>query len=130
MQESVRKWIHYAEENADSAKILFESGLFNPCLQNVQQCIEKALKALLLNKSIKFKKTHSIIELRNIIESEHINIELTEEECEFLDSIYLPSKYPIESVLPEYIPGPQICATALSLMHRVLSGVKKEINDA
>ncbi len=38
-----------------------------------------------------------------------IKIDLTEDECDFLNSIYLPSKYPIGSALPDYDPGIEIC---------------------
>lgn len=41
MKNETRKWLDYAEENLKSAKILMDSGLYNPCLQNVQQGVEK-----------------------------------------------------------------------------------------
>ena len=56
MKDETKMWLDYSKENLDSAKILMKSKLFNPCLQNVQQCVEKALKALLIENSIKLKK--------------------------------------------------------------------------
>ncbi|MBN2010301.1 HEPN domain-containing protein [candidate division KSB1 bacterium] len=115
MKDETKLWITYARENLDSAIVLLRSKLFNPCLQNVQQCAEKALKALLIEFSIKFKKTHSISELKSILNQNQIDIELSDEECEFLDSIYLPSKYPIGSVLPEFEPDIDICNYGLKV---------------
>ena len=78
MKDETKIWLDYSNENLKSAKILLESRLFNPCLQNVQQCVEKALKALLIGNSIKLKKTHSISELKNVLSQNGIKIEITE----------------------------------------------------
>jgi len=109
MKDDAKIWLQYSEENLQSAKLLLESGLFNPCLQNLQQCIEKALKAILIEKSLILKKTHDILELKIFLDEVGVKIELTEDECDFLNSIYLPSKYPIGSALPDYDPGIEIC---------------------
>jgi len=95
MRDEARIWLDYSRENLESAQILLKSSLFNPCLQNCQQCVEKALKSLLLENSIPIKKTHGIFELRNMLFQNRIAVDINEEECEFLDSIYLPSKYPL-----------------------------------
>lgn len=124
MKDETTIWSDYAKENFQSAKILLASGLFNPCLQNVQQCVEKALKALLVENSIKLKKTHSIAELKNILHINRIDVEISEEDCEFLDSIYLPSKYPITSVLPYFKPDLEICNNGISIAESVLKFVQ------
>ncbi|MBI5417204.1 hypothetical protein HZA55_04575 [Candidatus Poribacteria bacterium] len=43
----------------------------------------------------------------------------TEEDCEFLDSIYLPSKYPIGSVLPYYEPNLEICNQGIDIASKI-----------
>ncbi len=55
MNGETQLWSRYAEENLRSAEILLESGLFNPCLQNAQQAVEKFLKALLIENSMQFQ---------------------------------------------------------------------------
>jgi len=52
LKDETKNWLIYAEENLRSASILLKSNLFNSCLQNIQQSIEKYLKALLLEKKI------------------------------------------------------------------------------
>ena len=47
MKDETKRWLYFAEENLRSAKILLESSIFNPTLQNVQQAVEKMLKAAL-----------------------------------------------------------------------------------
>jgi HEPN domain-containing protein len=124
MKNETQIWLDYSEENLKSAKILLESELFNPCLQNVQQSIEKALKALLVENSITLQKTHNISELKNILLNNDINVNLSEEDCEFLDSIYLPSKYPVISVLPDYSPDREICNNSISIADNVFNRVR------
>ncbi len=127
MKDETKKWLDFAKENLDSAKILFESKLFNPCLQNIQQSVEKSLKALLIENSIKLKKTHSISELKNMLSNNGIDIEISDEDCEFLDSIYLPSKYPLASVLPNYEPDLEICNMGISIAKNVFSLISKTL---
>ena len=103
MQEETKSWLTYSEENLEAARVLLKSELYNPCLQNIQQSIEKALKSLLIENTLPFKKTHNIMELKITLEKNGISIELTEDECDFLDSIYLPSKYPIGSAFHSFI---------------------------
>jgi len=124
MQEETKRWLKYSEENLEAAKILIENELYNPCLHNIQQSMEKALKSLFIEKVIPFKKTHNIMELKTILEKHGISIELTEDECDFIDSIYLPTKYPIGSALPFFYPDKEICNNSISLAERIIKEVK------
>ncbi len=127
MQEETNNWLTYSEDNLEAAKVLLESELYNPCLHNIQQSIEKALKSSFIGKVIPFKKTHNIMELKRILEKNSISIELTEDECDFLDSIYLPTKYPLGSALPLFYPDKSICKSSISLAERVIKEVKELI---
>jgi HEPN domain-containing protein len=92
MKEQTKTWLEYADENLQSANVLLESKLFNPCLQNVQQSIEKMLKAVLAESGIKIKKTHSINELVTLLAENGLEVNIKEDERDLIDSIYLPSK--------------------------------------
>lgn len=127
MKDSTKIWMNYSLENLASAKILLQSNLFNPCLQNVQQAVEKAMKALLFEFSIRLRKIHKITELKNMLGSKNIQIDITQEECEFLDRIYLPSKYPLGSALPDYNPGVETCRTAIQIAEKVIASVKEHL---
>lgn len=39
MNDETRLWLSYAEENLQSAELLLESRLWNPCLQNAQRAV-------------------------------------------------------------------------------------------
>lgn len=115
MKDETQMWLRYSTENLDSANILLESKLYNPCLQNIQQAVEKALKAILIENEIQLKKTHDILELKMMLKNNNIEIDLSDEGCDFLNSIYLPSKYPIGSVIPDYNPDDSVCKEALTI---------------
>jgi HEPN domain-containing protein len=124
MKNETERWLQYADENYESAKVLLESHLYNPCLQNIQQCVEKALKAIFIERNLSLKRSHDIYELYSHLTNEGIEIELTVDECEFLNSIYLPSKYPIGSALPDFDPDESVCQEALTIAEKVLTSVK------
>lgn len=123
MKDETKKWLEYADENLRSARLLLDSELFNPCLQNVQQAVEKMLKALLVECVNKIKKTHSINELASILAQKGLNVDITEDECDLLDSIYLPSKYPLGGILPDFEPDLQTCSKCVALAERVWESV-------
>jgi len=119
MKDETKQWLEYADENLKSAKVLLDNKLFNPCLQNAQQAVEKMLKAVLVEFSIKFKKTHSTNELVMMLAENHLDINLAEEDRELLDSIYLPSKYPLGGILPDFEPDEEICNNCIAIAERV-----------
>ncbi len=123
MKDETKKWLEYADENLRSARLLLDSELFNPCLQNVQQAVEKMLKALLMESTKKIKKTHSINELVNILDKYGLNVDMTEDDCDLLDSIYLPSKYPLGSILPDFEPDLPTCRKCIAVADRVWDSV-------
>jgi len=127
MKDETGTWLKYANENLRSAKLLLDSTLFNPCLQNVQQAVEKLLKALIVEFFLEFKKTHSINELRNALVAGGIDIDITEDECDLFDSIYLPSKYPLGGVLPDFEPDMEICTRCMVIAERINASVEEHL---
>ena len=83
MKDETGKWLHYAEENLQSARLLLEHSLLNPCLQSAQQAVEKLLKALLIESSIPLQRIHSINALVGILAERGITTGLTEAEWRF-----------------------------------------------
>ena len=115
MKNETKTWLDYAAENLESARILLDSNLFNSCLQNIQQCVEKLMKAVLVELSAKLIKTHSIARLAQVLADKGVAADITEDECDLLDTIYLPSKYPIGSVIPDYEPDADICRECMGI---------------
>lgn len=127
MNAEWRLWIRYADENSQTAALCFENGLFNACLQNAQQAVEKALKALCIASSLPVKKTHSIRELVADLRRGGVKLDFAEEDIDLLDSIYLPSKYPLGSALPDFNPDSSLARRCLTLMNKISDGVQSRL---
>ena len=125
MRDETKYWLQFAEDNLNAAKVLAASNLYNPCLHNIQQSIEKTLKSIFIEKGKPLIKTHNILELNNLLNKMEVYLTISTDECEFLDSIYLPSKYPVGSSLPHFYPDKEICSKSILLADRVLAEVKQ-----
>lgn len=119
MKDETKIWMKYADENLKSARLLLDGSLFNACLQNIQQSVEKSLKALLVEFSIKLIKTHSIGKLTAALAEHDVDLDITEDECDLLDTIYLPSKYPLGGVIPDFEPDADICNNAFLFLKKL-----------
>ena len=127
MKDETKLWLDYAKENLLSAQILLESSLYNTVLQNTQQSIEKDLKALFVEKGIKLQKTHSISSLVETLKQNNIIIDISEDDMDLIDSIYLSSKYPLGSVLPDFEPDNIICKTCINIAINIKEDVKTNL---
>lgn len=124
MKNEWRQWFQYAEENYRVAALCFDSGLFNACVQNTQQAVEKALKALGLMAGLPLKRTHSIAELVADLRRAGVEIEFSEDDVDLLDSVYLPSKYPLGLALPDFYPDRNLAQRCLALANRIIGEVR------
>ncbi len=129
MKDSTAKWIAFAEENLGCAQLVVESEYYNAALQNAQQAVEKALKALVIERDLEFCRTHSIQQLRDMVADAGLGDFLTDEECELLDSIYLPSKYPLGSALPDSEPDADICRKCTQIAETVLQKIHRLLDE-
>ena len=127
MKNEGRQWFQFAEENCRVAALCFESGLFNACLQNAQQAMEKAFKALSLTVGLPLKKTHSIAELVADLRGTGVEIEFSEDDVDLLDSVYLPSKYPLGSALPDFFPDRNLAQHCLTLANYVIDDIRDRL---
>ena len=83
------------------------------------------LKSLCIEFDLKFRKTHSINELANILTRNNLEVGLGSDECDLLDSIYLPSKYPLAGVLPYFEPDAKICKKCITIAENLRRTIDK-----
>jgi HEPN domain-containing protein len=119
MKDETRTWFSYADENLDVAELALDHGHLNASMQNAQQAVEKYLKALIVERNLEFRRTHSIRELLGLLAAKGIFMSVSEDEMDLMDSIYVPSKYPVYSALPRALPDSAICREAISIAHKV-----------
>ena len=126
MKDETLLWIKYADENLASAKVLLTSSLYNPSLQNSQQAIEKYIKACFIENGLKLQKTHNISSLVEILKQNTYFLSISEDNIDLIDSIYLSSKYPFGSVLPDFEPDEKICNVCIDIADTIkldISGI-------
>jgi HEPN domain-containing protein len=123
MKNETKAWLDYADENLKSAEVLLRNGLFNACLQNIQQAAEKHLKSLLIERGTGLIKSHSTRQLIHALAEHQITIPMSEDEIDLLDSIYLPSKYPLMSVLPRFVPDKKLCESCMAIASKIKNSV-------
>jgi HEPN domain-containing protein len=127
MREETRLWLDYAEENFEIARLALERGYLNACLQNACQAVEKALKALLLERRGAVPTTSSIRELGQLAAMEVTPFAISAEECDLLDSIELPSRYPTIGVPSSATADWKVCIDCVRIADRVLAGIRGKI---
>lgn len=130
MKDETVTWLFYADENLEVAELSFDHGHLNACLQNAQQAVEKYLKAVIIERNREFRRTHSIRELLGILADQDIGLSIAEDDVDLMDSIYVPSKYPVYSAIPQALPDPSICRDALTIAHKVKNLTAEILNEA
>jgi HEPN domain-containing protein len=96
----IQQWVQKAESDFASAKRLFtesESCSYDTVCFHAQQCVEKYIKALLLQHRVNFPKSHDIGELIGLV-PEGRQIPLTPEEQSKISFYAIAGRYPIDGI--------------------------------
>lgn len=90
MREEVKRWFQKAQSDLEKARDNFNIKNYDLASFLSQQAVEKALKALQLEKEKKFDKTHDLLFL-----AKRLNIpkELVAK-CDKLNPVYVETRYP------------------------------------
>ncbi|MHC4445340.1 MAG: HEPN domain-containing protein [Planctomycetota bacterium] len=91
--------------------------------------VEKALKSVLVVLGLSPKHTHSIRELVDQLEQQSVNVPLQEDDYDLIDSIYVTSKYPPESALPDTMPDEATCLRCLGIADNILAWADTQVTD-
>jgi HEPN domain-containing protein len=93
----VQEWIDKADEDFEFALVNLQEG--KPFIAQVcfhfQQAAEKYLKGYIVAKDLGFRKTHDLSMLLSICISQESTFEALSEECEYLNTFYVESRYPV-----------------------------------
>jgi HEPN domain-containing protein/predicted nucleotidyltransferase len=98
MRKATAAWLAEAQEELEVARILLDHGKHRGACLHSQQCVEKALKALILERGKRPPRTHDIVELLNQVAAEGYAVGLSMEDAIFLGSVYR-GRYPTEEGL-------------------------------
>lgn len=98
MRRATEAWLSEAGDELDIARLLFEHRKYRGVCLHSQQCVEKGLKALILEKGRRPARTHDVLELLNAVTADGWTVGLSMDEAVFLNSIYR-GRYPTEEGL-------------------------------
>lgn len=128
MRKVTDAWIKDAEDELESAEILCEHGKYRGACYHSQQCIEKGLKAFILEKGKRPERIHDIVELHNEATSLGFDTGLSMDDAVFLNSIY-KGRYPTEQgILPHGEPTHADAEKAVSVTRIFVGRLKSQIN--
>lgn len=100
MNETVKEWIAKGEE--DYSVMMREmrarkSPSYNAVCFHAQQCIEKLIKALLIDKSIMPPRTHDLLVLNGLLAEHDVKLDVSREQLRVLSFGAVIFRYPGEN---------------------------------
>lgn len=127
MRKTTAAWLAEAQEERDIARILLEHRKYRGVCLHSQQCVEKGLKTLLLERGRRPARTHDLVELLNAATAEGWAVGLPTDEAVFLNSVYR-SRYPTEEgLLPHGEPSEADARRALDAAEAVIEYLRSTL---
>jgi len=125
MRKVVEDWVRLAEDEYSDALILYENGRYKGACYHAQQCVERSLKALILESGGEFKRIHDIVKLIEIAGTYGWEVNISIDDAVFLNSIY-KGRYPAEEgLLPFGEPTMEDAKRAVDQAEKVITLLRK-----
>ena len=124
MQPDSQKWLAFAQEDIQVARLALRNSLHNQVCFHAQQAAEKILKSLIIAASVLPPKTHKLADLLGLLPSA-VPADLRRRLL-LLDRYYIPTRYPdavpgsLETGMPDKADAEEALSTALDL-HALVS---------
>ena len=95
--EIVREWIEKADEDFEFASVNLDEGkpFHAQICYHFGQATEKYLKAFIVARKLEFRKTHDLPLLLKTCISEDPAFDNLKEDCEYLTTFYIETRYPV-----------------------------------
>ena len=125
MRDVTKVWIKDATEELETAAILMDHEKWRGVCFHSQQCAEKALKSLLVEKALPLARTHDLVDLLRRAEGAGRQPPLSTDDAVFLNSVYR-GRYPAEEgLLPRGEPTREEAGRALEAAVRLITWLKQ-----
>lgn len=95
--EVVQEWLAKADEDFEFAKVNLMEGkpFYSQICFHFQQAAEKYLKAYIIAHELEFRKIHDLPLLLRLCQSKDPSFEQLKDDCEFLTTYYVETRYPV-----------------------------------
>lgn len=129
MRKATAAWIRDAQDEFESASVLYEHEMYRSACYHSQQAVEKGLKAYIIEKGQKPERTHDIVELFNTVAQLGFDSRLSTEDAIYLNSIY-KGRYPTEDgLLPHGEPSKTDTERAVQAAKRLIERLTLMVSD-
>ena len=127
MKEAVKEWLKQSKNELDMARVLLKAGYPQGACYHAQQSAEKAIKFILLKNGWELEKTHDIDHLLESGKKLKIRFTITDEEIEFINSIY-EGRYPSEAgLLPYGQPSNEDAERAVKIADKIYKNISNNV---
>ena len=119
-------WLDKAETDLIVARLVLVEGHYAHACFFSQQCMEKAMKAYLLDQSGKYPRTHRLVDLLTECVNFEPSFSKLQADCVVVDQYYIPTRYPdaVPSGLPDNLPGEVEAKEAVDIAEVVFKFVR------
>lgn len=128
MKKITEEWLNAARDDLRVAdKILSDETLTRMVAFHSQQCIEKALKAVMEEYNMQLVKIHNLQRLLEIVKN-HVIIDVDIVLIEMMDKLYVDSRYPVDfGLLPDGKPDIEDAQAFYNAANRIFEVVKTHL---
>ncbi|BER91413.1 MAG: hypothetical protein PWP60_1197 [Candidatus Atribacteria bacterium] len=125
MKKITETWLSYALEDLIMAQKALEMGIYRQTCFHAQQTVEKGFKAILLEKGVKIRRIHNLLEISGELEAcgMHLPVELSE--LDFLNRVYRLRYPPDIGLLPYGQPTEEDAQKAVKIARIVMDWIQQ-----
>jgi HEPN domain-containing protein len=124
-----QQWFDRAREDLQVARLVVQERHYAHACFLSQQCIEKALKAYLLEKANTYPRVHKLVDLLAECETLDAAFGAYRADCIVVDQYYIPTRYPdgVPGGLAGGLPGETEAREALNAADEVFQFVATQL---
>lgn len=131
MKERSKAWMEYAARDLEAArKLVDHEYLANIVMFHAQQCIEKSMKAVLEECGHNVPRVYAVNRLYSqIIENTRNRLPITPDELDFIDDIYIDTRYPSTfGLLPSGFPNSEQAKLITDIAEKLYEAVASKLS--
>ena len=117
-----QSWLGKAAEDLTVARLVLTEGHYSHVCFLAQQCLEKALKAFLLERAGNYPRTHRLVDLLGTCTEIEPTFADFLPDCIVIDQYYIPTRYPdaVPGGLPSGLPGKSEAEEAVGITEKIV----------
>ncbi|MCX6327285.1 MAG: HEPN domain-containing protein [Bacteroidia bacterium] len=120
-------WLESGKKHLEVAEILFKNGHYTDIVGiELQQSIERILKAVLAYNNLAITRTHDLAILLEVVKSEIEFDENIREQCEIATDYFIDNRYPVRG--SNFLPSEKEIEKVIESAHFIYNTVNEYIN--